>query len=762
MFPDIFVCAGEAYASYEKSVPAPIFRKSFIIDSLESQAELIVGATGFYDLFLNGEKITKGFLAPFISNPDDVIFYDRYDLTGRLKPGENVLGVMLGNGFCNPIGGAIWGHTERENRAPAFSLRFLCENTAFGAENMLWKRSHILFDDYRCGTLCDRRKEEPNWSFPGYIEKDWHSPIYAPTPRGEKRFVSCEPIKTARELAPIEIFPGALRDYRMRDAFANRLFCDESVMGKTPVCGGYIYDFGENNAGAVRLKIKGKKGQKIHMQFTELLFEGFADYINVDVYPDGCCQRDVYICRGDEEEIYIPPFTYHGFRYCYVYGITKEQATPELLTYLVLHNAVRTRADFRCSDEISNLIFDACRRSDESNLFYILTDCPQREKNGWTGDAAISAEHYCMNFGVENCFADWMRCICKAQSEHGELPLIVPSSNTPGQCCIWDSVLFFLPFYTYKYTGSELIIADNAEAMMRNLRAHYSSRDARGIVENGLGDWLPVDVPADYYASPLGFCCSAILIKMCQIGEILFGKINRENFAAECKEMSMALRNAVRKEYNDGGIITAGKTEKYRRAQYRTCQTSQVLGLYAGVFDACEKQKALQMLVQLIEERNNSFDCGFLGMRFIFHILAENGYAELAYHMITKPTHPSYGNMIYRGETTVWERFVKPGKRIGSHNHHFMADVSAWYLQRVLGIEVNPALDNPNCVRLNPMFIEALSFAEGSYEAPAGRVEVRWERTDDKMVVLYVKKAGDISIIYEPGLQKRCVIVEKN
>ena len=151
-----FVYAGAACATYKNAVPAPIFRKCFTVREMHGTASLLIGATGFYELYLNGARITKGYLAPFTANPDQSVFFDFYDLTDHLRSGENVLDVLVGNGFCNPIGGGVWGHTQR-CAAPAFGLRFACDELLFTAEEMLWKPSHIRFDDYRVGVFCDMR-----------------------------------------------------------------------------------------------------------------------------------------------------------------------------------------------------------------------------------------------------------------------------------------------------------------------------------------------------------------------------------------------------------------------------------------------------------------------------------------------------------------------------------------------------------------------------------------------------------------------------
>jgi len=757
MLPEKFVCASSECASYTNPVAAPLFRKSFTVEAAK-KATLTIGCTGFYDLYLNGEKITDGYLAPHISNPEEVIFYNQYDLTEKLAEGENVICVNLGNGYSNPIGGAVWEHGRNHKKAPAFALKFSCGDLSFESCDMLWNPSHILFDDYRCGSYCDMTLFKKEWYLPGFDDSEWNKPIDCDYSGSVKKLRQCESVNETRRIKPIEFYPGVLRDYRMRDGFSVNHYHGDTIMGITPTKGGYIYDFGENCAGVPCLKIKGSRGQKIQMQFSELLFEGFVDYINVDVYPDGCCQKDVYVCSGEGIEEYIPPFTYHGFRYCYIHGITEEQATEDLLTYVVLHNDVEKKTTFKCSDEVSNKIFDACIRSDLSNLFYIITDCPGREKNGWTGDAGVSAKHYMLHYATEKVFSDWMVCIREAVADSGAMPLFVPSPGDLWDCVVWDSALYALPFYAYRYAGDKQIIIDNAEAMMKNLKHHVSILDERGLSDSGLGDWLSVDSEADDYASPLGFCASCTLLMCLKMSMTMFDAVGMRENSEFCKVNYDKLRISIRNEYNDNGVITKGKTPKFVKPTYRICQTSQALGLYSGIFDENEEKNAVDTLVELIDKNKGSFDCGFLGLRVIFQMLSKYGYSDLAYNMITKPTHPSYANMIYRGETSVWERFQPPGKRIGSHNHHFMGDVSAWYMETVAGIIVNPRCDNPDKIVINPHFIEALENARGSYVNKNGSVDVSWTRKNGKTeVVIDVK--GDLDIELGDNLKSENCIV---
>lgn len=744
MFPSTFVSAGTEYCTYEKHVPAPLFKKEFFITDIEDDASVIIGSKGFYEIWLNGKNITDGYLAPFTCNTEKTVYYRNYRVAPYLNIGKNTLYILLGNGFANPIGGMIWDQHKLKTRgAPAFALSFNCKDVSFGESEMVWTYSPLLFDDYRCGTFFDARITDD--IICGRAE--WKKPHIIKAPAGTKRLLDSEPIREVKRLIPKILPEGSLRDYRIRDVFTERLFAECDIMKPAPKSGGIIYDLCENTAGVPVVKFKNTtRGQVIHMQFTELLFEGFPDYINVDIYPDGCCQQDIYVCRGKDVEEYTPSFTYHGCRYCYVYGIDRKNVNFE---FAVIRNDVKKRSDFSCSEDISCEIFKACRRSDESNLHHALTDCPAREKNGWTGDASISADHFLLGYSAAKCFASWLKTVCDFVDENGSMPYVAPTHGGVSDSVIWDSVLFFVPYYCYKYSGDIKIIKDSADAMVRNLKYHLSFRDERGIVERGMGDWLPVDKGAYDSDSPLGFCCTAVMYEMCRMGKVLFEAAGFNEYADFCKTTGKVLRKAIREEYIDGGIVTVGRTEKYVKPHYSVSQTSQAIGLFFGIFDEADKKQAVETLVKRIHDKNDSFDCGFLGLRAIFHVLSEYGYHDLAHKIITKPTHPSFANMIYRGETTVWERFVPAGHRIGSHNHHFMAEPSAWYVGDVLGIKVNPDMNDPDSIIVSPSFVKAFDYAKGYYENEHGRVEVSWERSEGK-IYLNIKNR-DLKVNVKPN-----------
>lgn len=701
-FPLSFIRAGAEFCTRERHVPAPYFRRCFEIGASVRSAKLLICGLGYYELYLNGTNITKGHLAPYRSNPDDILYYDAYELAPILAPGKNALGILLGNGIQNDFGSYVWDFDKARFRgAPqtAFSLEIEYENgqtqSVSSDEQTLTAPSPILFNDLHYGEYYDARLEIPGWALPDFDDRAWKPAQPAPIPRGETRLCEAEPITVREELAPVSV---------------------------TERSGVYIYDFGVNTAGLCRLSVKGQAGQKLLLRYFETLVDGEPFVENIRYYTTDRIQEDEYTCRGGETEIYVPHFTYHGFRYVAVSGITPQQAAPSLLTLLVMSSNLRTRGSFSCDYETVNRIQEATVRSDIANFFYFPTDCPQREKNGWTADAALSAEQTLLNLSVENSYREWMRSIYKAMGDQGQLPGIVPTTGWGfnwGNGPAWDSVVAYLPYYTYRMRGDRRIIEEAVIPLMRYLNYLDSCRNENGLIAVGLGDWCQPARDAAAYVAPLAVTDSILSADIAQKCAFIFdvlGKSLQRDFALA---LAKELRKAVRTHLIDSEtLIVSGN-----------CQTSQAMALYYGCFEPEEEEQAFAHLLRLIQEKNGHMDTGVLGGRVLFRLLADCGEAELAFNMIVRPDFPSYGNWIARGATSLWEEFHPEGGRIASLNHHFWGDVSAWFYEYLGGIRLNPTGYDTANVNVQPIFISQLSHVCAEHETPHGILRTEWIRT---------------------------------
>ena len=700
-FPLSFISAGEDFSTLQRHVPAPYFRRSFEVPELPESAELIITGLGFYEAYINGENITKGFLAPYRSNIDDIIYYDRYDLRDKLKKGKNTLGIILGNGMKNALGAFTWDFEKARFRgAPqtAFSLEISYsggkKETVISDTDVLTAPSPIIFDDLHFGEYYDARLEIPGWNLPEFDDGGWARAVKSETPRGEARLCTAEPIKLKSVIKPVSV---------------------------TGYGGSYIYDFGVNTSGVCTLKIRGEAGQRVLMRFFETLIDGRPHFDNIRFNKEDRFQEDEYYLSGQGSEEYTPRFTYHGFRYVLVSGITKEQATGELLTCLELGSDIKAAGGFSSSDPVVNKIQEITVRSDFSNFYYFPTDCPQREKNGWTADASLSAEQMLLNMTPENSYKEWMRNIYKAISDEGQLPGIIPTAGWGyhwGNGPAWDNVIVNLPYYTYIYRGDREILEELSAPLMRYLNYLYSRLDRKGLMAIGLGDWCQPGRAEGDYDTPLAVTDTVLTYDIAQKAAFMYEVLGQE----PQRQFALTLAQTVRKAFRENLI------DMDTLAVEGNTQTAQAAALYYGMFEEDEKQKALGVLLEYIDKAGGHFNTGVIGGRVIYRLLADNGMAELAYDMITRPDYPSYGNWVKRGATTLWEAFYPEGGRVISLNHHFWGDVSAWFYIYPAGIRVNPTGKDCANIDIRPLFIERLSEIKAWHNTPNGRIEVSWRR----------------------------------
>lgn len=702
---DLFISASKEYNTFEKHIPAYYFRKSFCAPE-KGSAKITIAVCGFYELYFNGKRITKGFLSPYISNTDDYIYCDEYDIT--LDEGENVFGVLLGNGFQNNPGGYIWDFDKAAFRsAPMFALSVTRGDRVLlsSADGFQVCPSPIRSDDYRFGEIYDANYETEGWCQKGFDPSSWAPALSAAAPKGELRVADIAPIVKEQELTPVDILP-----------------CKD---------GSFIYDFGQSNAGVCRLRIRATKGQKIVMQHADSLIDGEPNIAQVWFTDKPLWERDkklahkdTYICSGVGTEEYQPTFTYHGFRYVKVSGITKDQATKELLTFCVYHTQLQTMGGFSCSDPVATKLQELTRRSIVSNFYHFPTDCPQREKNGWTADAALSCEAALLNFNPEQNYREWQRNICKAQRQDGALPGIVPTGGWGfhwGNGPAWDSVLAELPYVTYIYRGQTDMIRESAPTFVTYLKYLRTRVDQDGLLCIGLGDWCHVG--GIQPKAPLILTDSIMAMSIAEkIAEMLYAiQMNPE--ADFARKEADTYKQAIRAKLIDFDTMTAAGD----------CQSSQAMCLYYGVFGQPERQAAFDRLLEMIHAMDDHIDVGVLGGRVLFHVLTDFGYSDLAFKMITRDDYPSYGNWLKRGATTLWEDFFPD--RVSSMNHHFWGDISAWFIKRIVGIQLNPNKNDVNTLKIKPAFIQALDHASAFHNAPAGTITVAWKRENQDILL---------------------------
>ncbi len=731
MITNKFISATKEYSTFYNFVPAPYMRKTFEITSEVEKATIAICGLGFYEFYLNGKRLTKGLLAPYISNPDDILYYDVYDIKEFLTEGKNTVAFILGNGMLNSPGGTVWDfETALFRSAPKLAVSFECkysngESLIFDAdESFKCAPSPIYFNDLRAGEFYDARNEISGWNKPDFDDSGWTNAFITESPRGHIRECKAEPIVVTDELSPIAIRKAKIGKVPVLHSKLTEI----TPIGDEAITTGWLYEYEMNASGLCRLKINGKPGQKIILQFGEALDKnGDLDLSNMWFLPTAFNHRDIYVCRGGEEEIWMPSFTYHGFKYCLVIGLEDEQATKDLLTFVVMNSDIKEMSDFNCSNDILNKLQSAVKLSDRSNFYYFPTDCPHREKNGWTGDASLSAEQLLLNFTPEKSFREWLNNIRKSQREDGALPGIVPTSGwgfSWGNGPAWDAVIVSLPYFVWRYRGDTEIIRENALAIMKLLNYYTTRRDENGLIAIGLGDWRQSARDGDPTA-PLKLTDTIVCIDIARKAAQCFDAIKMPLQADFARALESEFLTAARKHLIDHSTMTA----------LGCCQTSQAMALFYGIFENGERTEAFKRLVEMIEDNDGLMDVGILGGRVIFRVLSEFGRTDLAYKMVTDGRCPSYAYWINKSSTTLWEEFCPRIDSIPSLNHHFWGDISGWMIEHLAGITVNPNCTSPDEFVIFSKFIDELDFVTASHNFPKGKLTASWKREGDHIIL---------------------------
>lgn len=709
-----YIVAGKEYNTREKHIPAPILRREFEYKGDKKKAVAEISSTGFYRLFLNGVELTKGYFAPYIANPDHIVYYDEYEV-GELLREKNVVCILLGNGFGNSLDGGVWNFESAPYRsAPKVFMRLTADGEEILSTDETFEvyPSAITFDDYRAGERYDARLETEGIFALGYESGKKKNAILADMPKGEYKKCGAQPILAFERIRPVKI---------------------------TRSGEGYLYDFGRNNTGICRLRIDGEEGQVVDLTFGEVVKEGKLDLANISFgerSKKGYVQHDRYVCKAGVQE-WQPCFTYHGFRYAYVEGIKSEQATEELLEYIAIRSNVPQRGSFVCNDETINKIQECTLCSDLSCFQYFPTDCPQREKNGWTADAALSCEQLLYNFDCAPSLREWMCNVRKAQLENGMLPGIVPTCGWGyewGNGPAWDSVLIEIPYQLYRFTGDKEIVRENAPAIAKYFRYLETKTNADGLLGFGLGDWCEAGTHQEgEYRTPVEVTDTLTVVALAEKAGRLFAETGEIETEKRVRGFGEKLLRAFRAKYVEDGWVRC-----------RT-QTAQAMALALGAFEEDERGLAYKNLTELIEEDGGTLRVGVVGVKYLLEVLADRGGADLAYRLVKGPKYPSYGYWIEHGMTTLCESFIefeeeqypkelvrKDGRgQLTSLNHHFWGSVSAWFYRRLAGLDI--CLADRAVIR--PEFVGSLDRAKAAFENGNAAIFVEWERENGGIVL---------------------------
>jgi len=709
------------------SEPAPLLRRAFTLEGRIKQARVYVCGLGYYELHLNGRKVGDHLLDPGYTRYDRRVLYVTYDVTDLLRRGKNAVGVILGNGWYNVQTRAVWDfHKAPWRAAPKLLMQLRVEYNDGRIETLgtdsRWTTSTgpITFDSIYGGETYDERVEKPGWDLPDYDDSAWTTAQVVSAPGGKLAAQMMPPIKADRIIKPVRL--------------------------AEPRSGVFVFDMGQNFAGFAELSMRGPAGAKVVMKYGERLSkDGMLDRADIQqhvvrVDPKQQYQTDTYIL-GDTARIthHVSRFTYHGFQYVEVTGFPGKPAL-DTLRGVFIHSAVPVAGEFGCSNPLLNKIWRAGRWSYLSNLQGIPTDCPHREKNGWTGDAHLAAEQGLLNFAPAAVYTKWINDLGDEQRATGELPGIVPTSGwgySWGNGPAWDSAFLLIPFYLYEYCGDTKVLCDHYDGLKRYVD-YLTSKAKGGIVDIGLNDWAPFKT-----ATPADITSTAYYCRDAQIVSLTAGLMGNEVEARKYAALADGIKQAFNEKFYhpETGLYGNGS------------QTSLSCALYQGLVEPANKARVLGNLVAAVDKTNGHIDTGILGAKYLLNALLENGRADVAYRIASQKDQPSWGWWIEQGATTLWEQW----NGTESRNHIMFGDICAWFYKALAGINPDPAAPGFKHFIIKPNLIGGLASAEASYDSVRGRIVSAWKAKDGHLELAVTIPVNTTATVYVPAAEPAAI-----
>ncbi len=696
--------------------PSPYFRKTLFAEERITSARMYITGLGYYELYINGKRIGDHVLDPAFTRYDRRVLYVTYDVTNQMRQGSNAIGVVLGNGWYNMHTHAVWNFDKAPWRGrPTLLCQLEIEYADGSVQTIIsdgsWKVSTgpILFDSIRNGQTYDARLEMPGWNRADYNDSGWEQAAAAAGPAGELAAQMCQPIKVTQTITPVDI--------------------------NEPVSGVYVFDMGQNMAGWAKLKVSGPAGTKIVMKYGERLNpDGTVDQEEIGKHiKEGLPQTDTYILKGEGTETWEPDFTYHGFRYVEVTGL-REKPTPETLVGRVVHTAFDRAGRFECSNDLLNDIQEATLWAYRGTFHGYPTDCPHREKNGWTGDAHLAAECGLYNFKSAPAYTKWMDDFKDEQRDSGELPGIVPTGGwgySWGNGPAWDSAYLLIPWYLHEYRGDSRILAEHYDRFKRYVD-YLTSKATDHIVGIGLGDWVPAKTKTPAEVTSTGYYYRDALI-VSKVAEMLGKDEDMERYALLAADIAEAFHS---KFYDARTGLYAGGT-----------QTAMSCALYHNLVPDDQRQRVVDNLAANIESLGGHLDAGILGTKYLIDALTQNGRADVVYTFATKEDYPSWGNWLRQGATTLWEQWDGEASR----NHIMFGHISAWFYQAIAGIKPDP--DTPGFKRsiIHPRLLGDITHASAEHETMYGSIAVSWQWQDPVFTMDLTIPANTSATVHIPA-----------
>ncbi len=688
--------------------PAPLLRRGFRVSGAVARARLYATSLGLYEAYLNGARVGDQLFTPGWTSYNRRLQYQTYDVTNLLKPGDNALGAVLGDGWYR---GQLGFNGRRNVYGKRVGLRMQLEiiyqdgKIERVTSDSAWKTATgpILASDIYGGETYDARAERAGWSSPAYDDRQWAAVVRLDPPESRLLTPESPPVRRIGELRPVAI--------------------NRSPSGET------IFDLGQNFTGWARLRVRGPAGTTVALRFAEVLDrEGNLYTANLR----RASQTDRYTLKGGGEERYEPHFTFHGFRYVGVTGLPAAADSSTITGIVVSSDLVQT-GTFETSDSLLNRLQQNIVWGQRSNFLDVPTDCPQRdERLGWTGDAQVFAPTAAFNLDVAGFFSKWLGDVAADQDRSGALPWVIPdvlgadSANASGTAG-WSDATVIVPWTMYVAYGDRGLLARQYPSMRAWVEFERRRAGSDLLWQPGwqFGDWLALHSDDPSYpgaTTQTDFIATAYFAHSADIVARAARALGNQADAGTYEALFRDVRAAFNREFVSG----AGRVGE-------NTQTAYALAIAFDLLPDSLVPGAADRLAADVRSRGMHLTTGFLGTPQLLPVLSATGHLDVAYALLMQKSYPSWLYPITRGATTMWERWdgIRPDSSfedagMNSFNHYAFGAVGDWMYRTIGGINLDPETPGARTVRIAPRPGGGLTRARTSLETPYGKLATAW------------------------------------
>lgn len=710
-----------------RRLPARYLRREFPIRKRVTRATAYVCGLGFFDLFLNEEKVSQDVMDPALSDYAKTAYFVTFDVTDRLRTGVNAIGVVLGNGrFYAPRRETPQVPPELTGTYgyPKLLLQLEVEyedgskNTVISDEQWrLTTEGPIRANNEYDGEEYDARMEMPGWDRAGFNDWKWEKASVVAAPGGTLKPQMIEPMKITQIIHPVGI--------------------------TNPLPGTYVVDMGQSFYGTVRLRAAGLAGAQVSMDSAYSL------------NPDGTLKTadnrsarstDIYTFKGQGLEEWNPRFKGQGFRRVQVTGFP---GTPTVDNFegLVIHTAAEPVGEFQSSNDLVNRIHRAVWWGMRMYLRSAPLDPDRDERQAWTGDPAKDAESEAYNYDVEPFYAKWMDDVQRSQRADGSIP-DVSMYWTWGDGVEWPSVFTIIPDWFIDFYDDRRVAESHYAAMKSWVLAMRRHELPDGTLKaTSYGDWCDTysmdEKSSDSGATPRELVSSAYQYHNYRIMERLAKSMGH----AEDERTYAALADRLKVTYNRKFL------DPQTHAYQGTTQTGYVLALAFGLAPEEQRDAVIANLIDdIMVKHSGHLSVGLIGMQWLMQTLTEVGRPDVAWTIATQTTRPGWGYMLSKGATTIWERWDYDTRGPGMNSEALLiqaGNLDAWFFQTLAGIR--PAARGFKKILIQPTIVGNLTWVKGRFDSPYGRIVSEWKVEDDQLTMDITIPSNTSATIVVPG-----------